>query len=106
MVLVASALVAFAAALVFLWRRSLTYLHIFQQEEYDGRRFLRWLVTTGSGDPKLSLGRVALGIAAFFVETSYDWIVVVATSALFAVFAAIEADPRKAAKKKLVLTAR
>ena len=96
-------LLAFAAFAV---RRLLTYLHIFQQEEYDGRRFLRWLVTTGSVDRKLSLALLALGIAAFFVGTSYDWIVLVATSALFAVFAAIEADPRKAAKKKLVLTAR
>ncbi len=33
-----------AAYLVFAWRRLSTYLHIFQQEEYDPVRFVRWLV--------------------------------------------------------------
>lgn len=28
---------------VFAARRLLTYLHLFQQEEYDNRRFLRWI---------------------------------------------------------------
>lgn len=96
-------LLAFAAFAV---RRLMTYLHIFQQEEYDGRRFLRWLVSTGSVDRKLSLALLALGIAAFFVQTLSDWIIALTMVALFVAFAALEADPRKAAKKKLVLTPR
>ena len=35
-----------AAYLVFVWRRLTTYLHIFQQEEYDPVRFVRWLFRT------------------------------------------------------------
>jgi len=35
-------LLALVGFLVFAARRLLTYLHIFQQEEYDGPRFLRW----------------------------------------------------------------
>jgi UDP-N-acetylmuramoyl-tripeptide--D-alanyl-D-alanine ligase len=95
-------LLIFAA---FALRRLLTYLHIFQQEEYDGPRFLRWLIATGSVDRKLSLALLALGIAAFFVGAQHDWILAGA-GALLAVFAVLETDPRKRAKKKLVLTAR
>ena len=37
------AVIVVLAFLPFAWRRLLTYLHIFQQEEYDGPRFLRWI---------------------------------------------------------------
>ena len=30
--------------MAFAIRRLISYLHIFQQEEYDTRRFLRWIV--------------------------------------------------------------
>ena len=44
------ALVAFVAFVVFAARRLLTYLHLFQQEEYDNRRFLRWILENRGWD--------------------------------------------------------
>jgi len=38
-----SVLFAVLGFAVFAARRLLTYLHLFQQEEYDTRRFLRWI---------------------------------------------------------------
>src|SRR5262249_27060936 len=49
--------------LLFAVRRLMSYLHIFQQEEYDGSRFLPWLVRTRSIDRKLSVAIIVLGIA-------------------------------------------
>ena len=97
-------LLPLAAFAWFAPRRLMSYLHIFQQEEYDGARFMPWLVRTGSVDRKLSIAVAALGLAALF------WIDVVLTRTLlviaFAAAALMEKDPRKQAKKKLVLTTR
>ena len=101
------ALLLLAATLWFAWRRSLTYLHLFQQEEYDGRRFLRWLVTSISFDRKLTVALLPLGLAELALAGSVrGWIFHVAAAGLFATTAAFEADPRQASKKKLALTAR
>jgi len=102
-----SPLVALIGFLVFAARRLLTYLHLFQQEEYDSRRFLRWLVHTGACDRRLSLALAAVFIAQWALHGS-------APPALFATLAgaaclgaaAIERDPRRQAKKLLVMTAR
>jgi UDP-N-acetylmuramoyl-tripeptide--D-alanyl-D-alanine ligase len=100
-------LVVLAVALVFAFRRSLTYLHIFQQEEYDGRRFLRWLAASRSFDRKLSLallvlGAIALGLSAALPPPLFS----LAAAACLGIAAWRETDPRQASKKKLVLTAR
>jgi UDP-N-acetylmuramoyl-tripeptide--D-alanyl-D-alanine ligase len=101
------ALLAPAVAFVFAFRRSLTYLHIFQQEEYDGPRFLRWLAASRSFDRKLSLallliGAIALGLGGAVPPPLFS----LAAAACLGVAAWREADPRQASKKKLVLTAR
>src|SRR5260370_9256132 len=51
----AGSLFALIGFTIFAARRLLTYLHLFQQEEYDGRRFLSWLVHNPAWDRRLSL---------------------------------------------------
>ena len=48
-----SALFALIGFAVFAARRLLTYLHLFQQEEYDGKRFLLWLIADRAWDRRL-----------------------------------------------------
>ena len=92
---------------VFAARRLLTYLHLFQQEEYDIRRFLRWIGENRGWDRRLSLILFAAFAAQLILLALVPEIVFVALAGL-ACFstAAVERDPRKAAKKKLAMTAR
>ena len=100
-------LVALIGFLVFAARRLLTYLHIFQQEEYDGPRFLRWLLHSGAFDRRLSLAIVAIFIAQLVLGASAsDWVFPLAIGVLCVAVAAAERDPRKDAKKPLAMTAR
>ena len=91
--------------LLFAVRRLMSYLHIFQQEEYDGKRFLPWLVRTRSIDKKLSIVIVVLGLAELAADRFAFWISLIAAAAFIAFFLR-EDDPRRSGKKKLVLTAR
>jgi UDP-N-acetylmuramoyl-tripeptide--D-alanyl-D-alanine ligase len=98
------ALIAFA---FFASRRLPRYLHIFQQDEYDGRRFLRWISTTRAFDKRVTLALLLGGIARLLLAN----LVPHGTGSLiyavlFALFAAFEPDPKKEAKKKLVMTSR
>ncbi len=80
------------------------YLHIFQQEEYDGQRFLNWIVATRAVDRKLSLTLLVVGTGLFFVP--YEFLLPLAFIGAFIGFSFKESDPRKDAKKKLVMTSR
>lgn len=97
-----------ALFLVFAARRGLTYLHLFQQEEYDGPRFLRWWAHEHAWDRRLSLGLLALGVAQLALGRSIGqpWFFPLLAGVLCAVAAAFESDPRKNAKKPLAMTAR
>jgi UDP-N-acetylmuramoyl-tripeptide--D-alanyl-D-alanine ligase len=103
-----SALFALIGFIVFAARRLLTYLHLFQQEEYDGRRFLVWLVADRAWDRRLSLVLAAIFVAQLLMRGaglppgSFAWLV----GAAFLATAAIERDPCKTAKKPLVMTTR
>ena len=100
-------LIALIGFLVFAARRLLTYLHIFQQEEYDGPRFLHWLWSNAAFDRRLSLALIVLFIVYLFLgESVSDWVFPLAVAALCLAAAAIEGDPRKNAKKSLAMTAR
>lgn len=104
----ASSLFLGAAFLVFAARRGLTYLHIFQQEEYDGPRFLRWMAAARAFDKRATLPLLACWGAALAAPDATEWGAYAkwaASLALLAV-AVVEDNPLKAAKKKLVLTAR
>lgn len=91
--------------LPFAWKRLLTYLHIFQQEEYDGARFLRWLAYNVAIDTRASLAVVVLFALSKIYPAPVDvlsfFIVVI-----FLVLARRESDPRKVGKKKLAMTQR
>src|SRR5207237_7335981 len=93
---------------VFAARRLLTYLHLFQQEEYDGRRFLTWLVENRAWDRRLSLILAALFAAQLTLQESVapaGVFVVIAGAACLGI-ALSERDPRKTAKKRPATTGR
>ncbi|HWB48842.1 MAG TPA: UDP-N-acetylmuramoyl-tripeptide--D-alanyl-D-alanine ligase [Stellaceae bacterium] len=99
------ALIGFA---LFALRRLMTYLHLFQQEEYDNRRFLAWLVRERAWDTRLSAALLVAGAMQFLSPHHVvpDWAFGALAGAVCVAIAAFEADPRKSAKKKLVMTAR
>lgn len=102
------ALFALIGFVMFAARRLLTYLHLFQQEEYDGRRFVRWLVDNRAWDRRLSLVLLAIVVAQFILQgaVATPWVFAGLVGAACLVAAAIERDPRKIAKKPLAMTAR
>jgi UDP-N-acetylmuramoyl-tripeptide--D-alanyl-D-alanine ligase len=101
-----SALLAFLGFTVFAARRLLTYLHLFQQEEYDNRRFLAWLPREFAFDRRLSLALVAIGVVQALVSGIPAWVFGALTGAACLAVAVFERDPRKNAKKRLAMTAR
>lgn len=100
--------------LVFAARRLLTYLHLFQQEEYDNRRFLSWLCRERAFDRRLSAVLMALFLLQLIVLFNAPLVLPgfaanlapLLAGAAFIVTAAIERDPRKQGKKPLAMTAR
>ena len=92
--------------MAFAVRRLILYLHVFQQEEYDAPRFLKWVVTTGSFDKRLSLWVASLLVIMMFFAHLQGWVAVAIVGGLFISAAWRERNPLKDAKKKLVLTAR
>jgi UDP-N-acetylmuramoyl-tripeptide--D-alanyl-D-alanine ligase len=104
----AAALFAVLGFGVFAVRRLLTYLHIFQQEEYDGSRFLRWLWSGRALDRRLSLALVGLFVIELILAGAAvpRWVFVAVVGLCCLGAAAFERDPRKTAKKPLAMTAR
>ena len=94
-------LVSLAASLIFGWRRTLTYLHIFQQEEYDGGRFIRWIGRSRSFDRKLSLALLMAGVLELLPANPVGWLFPLIAASMFLAIAWREPNPLKAAKKKL-----
>ncbi|MGE5268059.1 MAG: Mur ligase family protein [Thiohalocapsa sp.] len=94
---------------IFAARRLLTFLHLFQQEEYDGSRFLRWLVASGGWDRRVSAALVALFVLQAAVGALWISVFFLSPALLgvaFLIAAWCESDPRKTAKKPLAMTAR
>lgn len=98
----------YIAFLAFAARRLMTYLHAFQQEDYDENRFLKWVFTKKIFDKRLSLVLILAG-ALVFAE---HWVSVpnfIAEAFVFLGFivtVAREKDPRSQSKKKLAMTTR
>ncbi len=44
------------------WRITIRFLHYFQQEEYDNRRFLRWWIRSRSFEKRATLAAAVLGL--------------------------------------------
>jgi UDP-N-acetylmuramoyl-tripeptide--D-alanyl-D-alanine ligase len=93
---------------LFMHRRLSRYLHIFQQDDYDGRRFLGWVYKTRSFDRWVSLAIVCVSIAFFFLQppAGEQWLPQAALALVFLLFAFTESNPTAAAKKPLVMTRR
>jgi UDP-N-acetylmuramoyl-tripeptide--D-alanyl-D-alanine ligase len=95
----------FVAFLAFALRRLLTYLHIYQQEEYESVRFLKWLVASRAFDLRVSaviVVAIILQLAIYLSSGIATSIVIVGLVAV----ACMEKDPRVTSKKRLVLTGR
>jgi UDP-N-acetylmuramoyl-tripeptide--D-alanyl-D-alanine ligase len=101
-----SGLLALAGFAVLALRRLLTYLHLFQQEEYDNRRFLVWLVRDRAFDQRLSFALFVAWLLQLMLPGVPGWGPGALAGAAALAVAAFEPDPRKTAKKRLVLTAR
>lgn len=89
--------------LAFAAKRNLTYLHLFQQDDYDGGRFFKWIFKTGTFDKKLSLGIIAATVAWYFIPAFIVNLILIAAFA-FTIYK--ERDPRRDSKKKLAMTQR
>ena len=83
----------------------MTYLHIYQQEEYQPIRFLRWLWNSHSFDRKVSIVILIAGFLELFIHLAYA-IAAACVVVACLVVAAMEKDPRKASKKRLSMTKR
>jgi len=101
-----SALLALFGFLVFAARRLLTYLHLFQQEEYDGRRFLAGLIDNRAWDRRLSLALAAIFAVQLIFRSVPPLVFAALVGAACLAVAMFERDPRRTAKKPLVMTTR
>jgi UDP-N-acetylmuramoyl-tripeptide--D-alanyl-D-alanine ligase len=101
-----SGVFAFAGFALFALRRLMTYLHLFQQEEYDNPRFIAWVVKSRAWDQRLSFALIAIWLMQMVLHTVPQWAFGALAGLACVAVAAFEVDPRKSAKKKLVMTAR
>ncbi len=113
MIVFASTLLMFFAFAGFSLKRSLTYMHIYQQEEYDSGRFFGWIMKNKAFDKRLSLLIfIIAGLTLYFFSSSSingDQKLFFSNAAIviaMVLITFIERDPRKNSKKKLVMTSR
>ena len=90
----------------FSFARLRRYLHIFQQEEYDNKRFIKWIVSSLAVEFKLSLLVLITWVFSMSISgiPSFWWLTILSMAALFVFFR--EKNPVHEAKKKLVFTTR
>jgi len=103
MIDLASVVLLFFTFLAFAAKRGLTYMHVYQQEEYDSERLLGWIWKNKAFDKRLTLMLfVAIGSSFFVPALLVNFLIFIA----MAITAYIEKDPRKDSKKALVSTPR
>ncbi|MFQ5347603.1 MAG: Mur ligase family protein [Rhodothalassiaceae bacterium] len=99
-----------ALALVpFLYLRLKAYLLFFQQEEYDGGRFVRWLTRVRARDRRASLAAGIAGVLAIAVPPDAELLHALADILILAGLGLgmrLSLRPLARAKKPLVMTAR
>ena len=100
---------------LFTIKRHLTYLHIFQQDEYNNYRFLTWIVEHKAFDKRLTIVLFVIFIINHFCFThaNLTWQYILEFTGQYIgfiiavfVFVYLEKNPIKTAKKKLTMTAR
>ncbi|MCB1721175.1 MAG: UDP-N-acetylmuramoyl-tripeptide--D-alanyl-D-alanine ligase [Rhodospirillales bacterium] len=103
MIELATTALLFLSFLAFAAKRGLTYMHVYQQEEYDSERLLSWIWKNKAFDKRLSVVVIVVTILSFFIPPVFVNFLIF-TAMAFATYR--EKDPRKDSKKKLVATAR
>lgn len=94
--------------LAFIWfayKRLQTFLKYFQQEEYDNRRFIDWLIRNVALDKRLTPVVLLLGFVGTLKVIPGVYMVAL-SAAVFALYAWFEKPAHKVGKKPLVKTAR
>lgn len=86
--------------------RLLSYLHIFQQEEYDGSRFFSWLVRTVAFDRTVSAVSILASLLDIFLPPYGKIGLSLFLCAMFVAQSWREGRHQKTAKKALVMTRR
>lgn len=99
-----SAAVVAVASTFFFSRRLLHYLRYFQQDNYEGLRFLRWVVKKHLFDKKGASVALLCGLLAFLGMPAL-WVSLVGSAALVALALWLE-DPRRNGKLRLHMTNR
>lgn len=96
------------AILAFAWRRTLSYLRYFQQEEYNSTRFIAWIKSNRAFDTRGSLVLLLALIAhILFPGSGASFLIALLSAAtLFVVAYVIEGDPRTTGKIRLNMTER
>lgn len=95
-----------ACFLVFAVARTLRYMLFFQQEEYDGRRFITWLRDKRVIDIRLSLALLLIGIIAVLPIAYADAVAGVFAAVALLAGAYLDRRSTHGAKKKLSVTER
>ena len=97
-----------AAILLFTWRRTLSYLRYFQQEEYNATRFIDWIKSNRAYDTRGSLVLLVALIAHLIFPGSGASLLIALASAALLLFVAnvVEGDPRTTGKIRLNMTQR
>ena len=97
-----------AGLLAFGWRRALSYLRYYQQEEYSSKRFWGWLKDKRAFDTRGSLVVVAVAVLTWAIPGRFLQLIVsiLGAAALLAIVGYYEEDPRKVGKIKLSMTPR
>lgn len=97
-----------AAVLLFGWRRILSYLRYYQQEEYSSRRFWNWLREKRAFDTRGTLTVVLVAVLSWTTSSPVFHLFVALAGAilLVAVVVLLEEDPRQSGKIRLAMTQR
>jgi UDP-N-acetylmuramoyl-tripeptide--D-alanyl-D-alanine ligase len=97
-----------AAILAFGWRRILSYLRYYQQEEYSSKRFWSWLKDKRAFDTRGFLVAVAVAVSTWFIPGQFLKLIlsILGAAALLAIVTYLEEDPRRAGKIKISMTQR
>lgn len=96
-------LLVLASCAVFTGKRLLTFLHVFQQEEYNGKRFVPWIFRNLAFDKRMSSCVLISFILSLFTPPIISGLFL---AIAFLAVAYFEKNPLTQAKKKLVLTDR
>jgi len=97
-----------AGLLYFGWRRVLSYLRYFQQEEYSQQRFKEWLTSKRAYDRRGTTLTAGVAILTYLSRGGVEEFLLAITGALcfFSIVFFTEEDPRVSGKIKLNMTQR